>query len=167
MQMEVNPSLLINLSRDLESGFLAWYREVRQAYKWRFPTGIGMSLTIGWLPYSVFRAPVFAVPQNTPYTKEACFGEAYSVTLPVLRPRGHKDEIPHPWFHSSNCREQEIQQAQKNYSFHLPLQSLPSQRASHAGKMLPESGFLFMEPKNELQEHEGNKQAKSLWQEIK
>ena len=47
MQIEVNPSPLINLSRDLESGFLAWYREVGQAYKWRFPTGIGMSLTIG------------------------------------------------------------------------------------------------------------------------
>ena len=36
-----------------------------------------------------------------------------------------------------------------------------------AGKMLPESGFLFMQPKNELLRHTGSKQAKSLLQENK
>ena len=36
-----------------------------------------------------------------------------------------------------------------------------------AGKMLPESGFLFMQSKNELREHTGSKQAKSLLQESK
>ena len=36
-----------------------------------------------------------------------------------------------------------------------------------AGKMLPESGFLFTQSKNELCEHTGSKQAKSLLQESK
>ena len=36
-----------------------------------------------------------------------------------------------------------------------------------AGKMLPESGFLFTESKNELREHIRSKQAKSLLQESK
>ena len=36
-----------------------------------------------------------------------------------------------------------------------------------AGKMSPESGFLFMQSKNELHKHTGSKQAKSLLQESK
>ena len=36
-----------------------------------------------------------------------------------------------------------------------------------AGKMLPESRFLFTQPKNELSEHTGSKQAKALLQESK
>ena len=39
--------------------------------------------------------------------------------------------------------------------------------ATDARKMLPESEFLFTEPKNELQEHTGSKQAESLLQENK
>ena len=38
---------------------------------------------------------------------------------------------------------------------------------SDARKMLPESGFLFTQLKNELCEHTGSKQAKSLLQESK
>ena len=38
---------------------------------------------------------------------------------------------------------------------------------SDAGKMSPESGFLFAEPKNELHEHTGSKEANSLLQESK
>ena len=37
----------------------------------------------------------------------------------------------------------------------------------YAKKMLPESGFLFMQLKNELGGHTGSKQAKSLLQESK
>ena len=36
-----------------------------------------------------------------------------------------------------------------------------------AGKMLPESGFLFTQSKNELHEGTGSKQAKSLLHESK
>ena len=43
----------------------------------------------------------------------------------------------------------------------------PEDSPSDAGKMLPESRFLFMELKNELREHTGSKQAKSLLQESK
>ena len=41
------------------------------------------------------------------------------------------------------------------------------QITNDAAKMLPESGFLFTQPKNELCEHIGIKQAKSLLQESK
>ena len=36
-----------------------------------------------------------------------------------------------------------------------------------AGNMLPESGFLFTEPKNDLRKHTGSTQAKSFSQESK
>ena len=46
-------------------------------------------------------------------------------------------------------------------------QSLLFANPIDARKMLPESRFLFTEPKNELYEHTGSKQAKSLLQENK
>ena len=46
----------------------------------------------------------------------------------------------------------------------IQAQSLSSITLHHCdtGKMLPESRFLFMQPKNELHEHTGGKQAKVL-----
>ena len=38
---------------------------------------------------------------------------------------------------------------------HLPVTSHGRQGKAVTGKMLPESGFLFTEPKNELREHTG------------
>ena len=46
-------------------------------------------------------------------------------------------------------------------------QNLDKPPKGDARKMLLESGFLFMQLKNELREHTGSKQAKSLLQESK
>ena len=45
--------------------------------------------------------------------------------------------------------------------------ALPAAHGSDARRMLLESGFLFTQLKNELLEHTGSKQAKSLLQESK